>query len=95
MEISLKIKDVENKENQKTFSCRLAFERALELDPSNIAAIVALAVLDINTLEPENIRRGIQGLSMAYQMEQENPMALNHLANHFFYKNVWKLFCEN
>lgn len=67
---------------------RLAFERALELDPSNIPAIVALAVLDINSLDPDSIRAGIQGLSIAYQTEQENPIVLNHLANHFFYKNV-------
>ncbi|KAI1716094.1 tetratricopeptide repeat domain-containing protein [Ditylenchus destructor] len=66
---------------------RLAFERALEIEPSNVAAVVALAVLDINTLAPEGIKNGIQGLSLAYQTEPENPMVLNHLANHFFYKN--------
>uniref|UniRef100_A0A915CPW2 RNA polymerase-associated protein CTR9 homolog n=1 Tax=Ditylenchus dipsaci TaxID=166011 RepID=A0A915CPW2_9BILA len=66
---------------------RLAFERALEIEPANIAAVVALAVLDINTLEHEGIKNGIQGMSLAYQNEPENPMVLNHLANHFFYRN--------
>jgi RNA polymerase-associated protein CTR9 len=66
----------------------MAFERALELDQTNISAIVALAVLDLNTLTPEGIRSGIQSLSTAYQINPENPMVLNHLANHFFFKNV-------
>ncbi|VDN08031.1 unnamed protein product [Thelazia callipaeda] len=65
---------------------RLAFERVLDLDNSNVSALVALAILDMNTLEQEAIRRGVESLSRAYQLEQENPVVLNHLANHFFYK---------
>ncbi|KAH7730110.1 hypothetical protein AAVH_02602 [Aphelenchoides avenae] len=66
---------------------RLAFERALELDPNNMPATIALAVLDLNTMEPEHVRSGIQALGRAYQNDPENPMVLNHLSNHFFYKN--------
>ncbi|KAL7074104.1 hypothetical protein ACQ4LE_006593 [Meloidogyne hapla] len=65
---------------------RLAFERALQLDPKNVPSIVALAVLDLNIGTPEGIRSGIQALGLAYHHEPENPMVLNHLANHFFYK---------
>lgn len=67
---------------------RLAFERALQLDPTNVPSIIALAVVDLNTGTPEGIRNGIQALSLAYQNEPENPMVLNHLANHFFYRQV-------
>ena len=66
--------------------CRLAFERALELEPNNMPATIALAVLDLNSVE--NVRSGIQALGKAYQTDPENPMVLNHLSNHFFYKNV-------
>lgn len=69
----------------------MAFERALELCPSNIPAVIALGVLDLNTLTPEGVRSGIQSLGMAYQSEPENPMVLNHLANHFFCRNVYLL----
>uniref|UniRef100_A0A914MTH3 Uncharacterized protein n=1 Tax=Meloidogyne incognita TaxID=6306 RepID=A0A914MTH3_MELIC len=65
---------------------RLAFERALQLDSKNVPSIVALAVLDLNIGTPEGIRSGIQALGLAYHHEPENPMVLNHLANHFFYK---------
>lgn len=54
---------------------------------------MALAVLDINTMEPAHVAGGIHGLGIAYQNESENPMVLNHLANHFFYKNV--SFCPD
>lgn len=67
---------------------RRAFERVLDLDKDNVSALVALAILDMNTLEQEAIRRGVESLGRAYQIEQENPVVLNHLANHFFYKKV-------
>jgi RNA polymerase-associated protein CTR9 len=67
---------------------RLAFERTLQLDPSCVAALVAQAILDLNTQTPDGIRAGVQGLSKAYTIEQHNPMVLNHLANHFFFKKV-------
>ncbi|VIO92177.1 TPR Domain containing protein [Brugia malayi] len=65
---------------------RLAFKRVLDLDKENVSALVALAILDMNTLEQEAIRRGVESFGRAYQIEQENPVVLNHLANHFFYK---------
>ncbi|KAM3723175.1 RNA polymerase-associated protein [Dirofilaria immitis] len=65
---------------------RLAFRRVLDLDKENVSALIALAILDMNTLEQEAIRRGVESFGRAYQIEQENPVVLNHLANHFFYK---------
>jgi hypothetical protein len=37
---------------------------------------------------PESIRNGVIKLSHAYQSDPQNPMVLNHLANHFFFKKV-------
>ncbi|VDN57955.1 unnamed protein product [Dracunculus medinensis] len=65
---------------------RLAFERVLELDSDNASALVALAILDMNTLESDGIQKGVNSLGKAYQLENENPVVLNHLANHFFFK---------
>lgn len=67
---------------------RLAFERALDLDPNCVGALVGLAVLDLNMKKPENIRKGVQKLSLAYKIDITNPMVLNHLSNHFFFKQV-------
>ncbi|KAK6641359.1 protein required for normal CLN1 and CLN2 G1 cyclin expression [Polyplax serrata] len=65
---------------------RLAFERALQLDPQCVGALVGLAILKLNIQEPEDIRAGVQMLSKAYTIDMSNPMVLNHLANHFFFK---------
>nr|CAD7428935.1 unnamed protein product [Timema monikensis] len=65
---------------------RLAFERALQLDAQCVGALVGLAILKLNQQEPEFIRTGVQMLSKAYTIDSTNPMVLNHLANHFFFK---------
>ncbi|MFH4984632.1 hypothetical protein AB6A40_011341 [Gnathostoma spinigerum] len=70
----------------KMEKARLAFERCLELEPENVSALIAIAILDMNNLDAEGIQRGVRALGKAYQLEQENPVVLNHLANHFFYK---------
>lgn len=67
---------------------RLAFERALQLDPSCVGALVGLAILELNTKTQDSIKNGVQLLSKAYTIDSANPMVLNHLANHFFYKKV-------
>uniref|UniRef100_A0A915CXQ3 Tetratricopeptide repeat protein n=1 Tax=Ditylenchus dipsaci TaxID=166011 RepID=A0A915CXQ3_9BILA len=63
---------------------RIAFERALQLEPDNVPALVALGVMDINT---NTIEKGVQRLMTAYEIDTDNPALLNQLANHFFYKN--------
>ncbi|KAJ8948960.1 hypothetical protein NQ318_022983 [Aromia moschata] len=65
---------------------KLAFERALELDPKCVGALVGLAILKLNLQQSEAIKEGVQMLSKAYTIDSTNPMVLNHLANHFFFK---------
>ena len=73
---------------------RCAFERALQLDAQCVGALVGLAVLELNArgTDPvknaESTKNGVQLLSKAYSIDPANPMVLNHLANHFFYKEV-------
>eukprot|EP00057_Strongylocentrotus_purpuratus_P019319 XP_011673793.1 PREDICTED: RNA polymerase-associated protein CTR9 homolog isoform X2 [Strongylocentrotus purpuratus] len=70
----------------KPDKARLAFERALQLDPRCVGAIVGLAILEANGKAPDSIKKGVQLLSRAYTIDSGNPMVLNHLANHFFFK---------
>lgn len=70
----------------KQEKARLAFERALQLDPKCVGALVGLSLLELNLKTPESIRRGVQMLSKAYTFDSTDPMVLNHLANHFFFK---------
>lgn len=70
----------------------MAFERALQLDAQCVGALVGLAVLELNTKTQDSIKSGVQLLSRAYAIDPTNPMVLNHLANHFFYKKVRSFF---
>ncbi|XP_063697011.1 RNA polymerase-associated protein CTR9 homolog [Culicoides brevitarsis] len=69
---------------------RLAFQRALDLDPQCVGALVGLAILKLNLHEPESNKIGVQMLSKAYTIDSTNPMVLNHLANHFFFKKDYQ-----
>uniref|UniRef100_U5EWJ6 Putative rna polymerase-associated protein ctr9 n=1 Tax=Corethrella appendiculata TaxID=1370023 RepID=U5EWJ6_9DIPT len=69
---------------------KLAFLRALDLDPHCVGALVGLAILKLNLHEPESNRMGVQMLSKAYTIDSTNPMVLNHLANHFFFKKDYQ-----
>lgn len=75
----------------KLEKARLAFSRALELNPKCVGALVGLAVLELNNKEADSIKNGVQLLSRAYTIDPSNPMVLNHLANHFFFKKVTRL----
>ena len=72
----------------KLEKARLAFGRALELNSKCVGALVGLAVLELNSKEADSIKNGVQLLSRAYTIDPSNPMVLNHLANHFFFKKV-------
>lgn len=74
----------------KPEKAKLAFERALQLDPQCVGALVGLAILELNQKRPESIRRGVQMLSKAYTIDPTHPMVLNHLANHFFFKKDYQ-----
>ncbi|CAL1299315.1 unnamed protein product [Larinioides sclopetarius] len=73
----------------KLDKARLAFERTLALDSQCVGALVGLAILELNNKTPEAIRNGVQMLSKAYTIDSSNPMVLNHLANHFFFKKEY------
>ncbi|KAF9794379.1 hypothetical protein SFRURICE_014599 [Spodoptera frugiperda] len=65
---------------------RMAFERALQLDPQCVGALVGLSILKLNLQESESNKMAVIMLSKAYAIDPKNPMVLNHLANHFFFK---------
>uniref|UniRef100_A0A5S6QAZ3 TPR_REGION domain-containing protein n=1 Tax=Trichuris muris TaxID=70415 RepID=A0A5S6QAZ3_TRIMR len=64
----------------------LALQRALQLKPDNVDALVGLAVFELNRGRPEDIRIGVQRLTIAYQLDGSHPIALIALADHFFFK---------
>lgn len=66
----------------------MSFKRALEIDPKCVGALVGQAILELNAKTPESTRNGVTKLSQAYQYDPQNPMVLNHLANHFFFRKV-------
>ncbi|CAF2780986.1 unnamed protein product [Rotaria sp. Silwood2] len=70
----------------KLEKAELAFNRAIDIDPKCVGALVGLAILELNMKTPASIRNGVVKLSRAYQYDPQNPMVLNHLANHFFFK---------
>uniref|UniRef100_A0A0D9VFN0 Uncharacterized protein n=1 Tax=Leersia perrieri TaxID=77586 RepID=A0A0D9VFN0_9ORYZ len=61
---------------------RQAFQR---LDPENIDALVALAIMDLQTNEVGGIRRGMDKMRRAFEVYPYCTLALNHLANHYFF----------
>uniref|UniRef100_A0ACD5YLF7 Uncharacterized protein n=2 Tax=Avena sativa TaxID=4498 RepID=A0ACD5YLF7_AVESA len=64
---------------------RQAFERVLQLDPENVDAIVALAIMDLQTSEAGGIRKGMEKMRRAFEIYPYCTLALNHLANHYFF----------
>lgn len=65
---------------------QLAFERTLNLDPSCVNAMVGLSIMKLNSQTDDNIKSAVNMLSKAYTIDSTNPMVLNHLSNHFFFK---------
>ncbi len=72
----------------KPEKAKQAFERALDVKPTCVGALVGLAIMELNEKSLESTRTGVQLLSKAYQIDASNPMVLNHLADHFFFKKV-------
>ncbi|KAJ3682862.1 hypothetical protein LUZ60_013089 [Juncus effusus] len=64
---------------------RQAFLRVLQLDPENVEANVALGVLELQANDGGGIRRGVELVHRAFEVDPVCPMALCHLANHFFF----------
>ncbi len=74
----------------KVPKAKLAFERALELDSQCVGALIGLAIIELNNKTPESVKHGVEMLSKAYAIDSTNPIVLNHLANHFFYKKDYQ-----
>ncbi|XP_078429953.1 binding protein [Wolffia australiana] len=64
---------------------RQAFQRVLQLDPENVDALVALGVMELHTSDAGGIRKGMEKMMMAFEIYPYCGMALNYLANHFFF----------
>ncbi|GJN40663.1 hypothetical protein PR202_gb29920 [Eleusine coracana subsp. coracana] len=56
-----------------------------QLDPENVDALVALAIMDLQTNEAAGIRRGMEKMKRAFEIYPYCTLALNHLANHYFF----------
>jgi RNA polymerase-associated protein CTR9 len=69
---------------------KLAFERALELDPNCVGALIGCSIIELNNKTTESTKLGVEMLSRAYSIDPTNPVVLNHLANHFFYKKDYQ-----
>ncbi|VAI61183.1 unnamed protein product [Triticum turgidum subsp. durum] len=55
------------------------------LDPENFDALVALAIMDLQTNEAGEIRSGMEKMRRAFEIYPYCTLALNHLANHYFF----------
>ncbi|GKV24763.1 hypothetical protein SLEP1_g34332 [Rubroshorea leprosula] len=64
---------------------RNAFQRVLQIDPENVEALVALAIIDLQANDAAGIRRGMEKMQRAFEIYPYCAMALNYLANHFFF----------
>ncbi|EOY30289.1 Binding isoform 1 [Theobroma cacao] len=64
---------------------RLAFQRVLQLDSENVEALVALAIMDLQANEASGIQKGMDKMRRAFEIYPYCAMALNYLANHFFF----------
>jgi len=67
------------------------FERALEMDENEVNAHVALALIELgrateNNFDLQMSQRAMQRLRRAYELEPDNATVLNHMANHFFFR---------
>eukprot|EP00529_Nitzschia_sp_RCC80_P007405 CAMPEP_0113498042 /NCGR_PEP_ID=MMETSP0014_2-20120614/30941_1 /TAXON_ID=2857 /ORGANISM="Nitzschia sp." /LENGTH=1322 /DNA_ID=CAMNT_0000391999 /DNA_START=94 /DNA_END=4062 /DNA_ORIENTATION=- /assembly_acc=CAM_ASM_000159 len=71
---------------------KAAFTRALDIDPENVEAMVAVAVLDMSSLDENRndfsiqMEKAIRMISTANLLDHSNAMVQNHLANHYFWK---------
>lgn len=71
---------------------KASFRRALDLDPENVSAMVATAILTLSSLHhtspnyARDTERAMKLMSMAHLLDHANAMVQNHLANHYFWK---------
>jgi RNA polymerase-associated protein CTR9 len=67
---------------------RRAFERVLQLNPKDVHAMVALAVLIMNDREEDAgaVLKSMILFKQAYELDPTHPIVLNYLAHHFIIK---------
>jgi RNA polymerase-associated protein CTR9 len=65
---------------------KAAFQRALQMDPECVEAMVGAAVLDMAGTGSGSTESAIKRMSMANLLDHSNAMVQNHLANHYFWK---------
>jgi RNA polymerase-associated protein CTR9 len=64
-------------------------------DENSVEALVGLAILELNAegsaqAKATQIKAAMDMLKRAYEINPHNSMVLNHLANHFFYRQDYK-----
>ncbi|EGC31227.1 hypothetical protein DICPUDRAFT_50293, partial [Dictyostelium purpureum] len=64
-----------------------AFKRVLELDRDNVEAMIGLSLVLMND---NQIDEAMNLILEAYQLAPTNPIVLNHLANHYFYRGEFQ-----
>ncbi|KAL7487357.1 hypothetical protein ACHAW6_012955 [Cyclotella cf. meneghiniana] len=74
---------------------KAAFQRAVDIDAENVEALLALAILEMSSLDStvqdgreyrSKAEKVMKMISMANMIDSSNGMVLNHLANHYFWK---------
>mmetsp|Transcript_8317 Transcript_8317/g.30707 ORF Transcript_8317/g.30707 Transcript_8317/m.30707 type:complete len:1087 (-) Transcript_8317:39-3299(-) len=76
---------------------KVAFERTLQLDPSNVDAHVGVAVIQLNDATSQEdptqrallVKQAMETLGRAYKMQNTHPMILTHLARHYFFRQQY------
>ncbi len=66
---------------------RAAYQRILALSPTNVDALLGLALLDINRGDVESVSQGLHLLQEAYRANAEHPIVCLVLARYFLLKN--------
>ncbi|CAL8139556.1 unnamed protein product [Orchesella dallaii] len=65
---------------------KIAFERALEVQPDDVDALSALAVYHLSTMKQHSIVQGMKMLAQAYSKNSKHAMTLIFLADHYYFK---------
>lgn len=65
---------------------KTAFERAMEIEPYNVSAMCGLGIILLNTYDHDSLKHAVSLFGRSYNLQTDHPVALIHLANHFFFK---------
>ncbi|KAF2076983.1 hypothetical protein CYY_001692 [Polysphondylium violaceum] len=60
-----------------------SFERVLQLDQDNVEALIGLSLVLMNE---DQLAQAMELILQAYKLSPTNPIVLNHLANHYFFR---------